>query len=631
MRNYQFEQLLKDEEILDELKERAHRGDLKRAAEIGISGEQVEMAVMPEPPVPAENTALEAIVLEFGRPSLIIHNGTFEVPESSTWRRILLTQRHMIEEAIVSVGRIELMNHLTYDWIGTGWVVAPSLIITNRHVAEVFATSDGSGSYSFTSNPLNQLIGVRVDFLEEHEREEAIEIAVERIVYVAPGGSAHPDIALLQVAADAALPSPLPLSTRRLEPDDMVGIIGYPAFDTRNGLDAMRRYFGEIYDVKRFAPGKVRTYEDGSHFFLSDYTSLGGNSGSAVIDLFTGAVVGIHFAGRFREANFAVKAKEIEELLTSLSISVGPSPETDRPTEEESPEADKTHPPEHYAGRDGYWPDFLGPQETTRVPLPGFGRWSDDLVDVAGASQENRGVARYRHFSVVMTRSRRLPLIAAANIDGRSLRRIPRVRKWYLDGRIAAEHQTGNELYKNNDLDRGHMVRRLDPVWGDLEGAREANDDTFHYTNAAPQHRLLNQRDWVDLESIILDHADARDSKLSVLTGPVLRDNDPAYRDVALPREFWKVVALVDEDTESLAVLCFVLTHSHLIRNLEETILDPGSLRVFQVPIGEIEETTGLDFSVIAGADVLAGGIEGEEGVSYRCEIREFDDIVYGP
>ncbi|NJN36355.1 MAG: hypothetical protein HC794_03975, partial [Nitrospiraceae bacterium] len=40
-------------------------------------------------------------------------------------------------------------------------------------------------------------------------------------------------------------------------------------------------------------------------------------------------------------------------------------------------------------------------------------------------------------------------------------------------------------------------------------------DDTFHYTNSAPQHEDLNQKDWVGLEDYILQAAHTRGSRLA--------------------------------------------------------------------------------------------------------------------
>jgi endonuclease G, mitochondrial len=39
--------------------------------------------------------------------------------------------------------------------------------------------------------------------------------------------------------------------------------------------------------------------------------------------------------------------------------------------------------------------------------------------------------------------------------------------------------QVGNELYIDNDLDRGYLARRADLVWGSLQVAEKANTDSF--------------------------------------------------------------------------------------------------------------------------------------------------------
>ena len=43
---------------------------------------------------------------------------------------------------------------------------------------------------------------------------------------------------------------------------------------------------------------------------------------------------------------------------------------------------------------------------------------------------------------------------------------LERADDWFLDPRVPAGGQAGPELYARNDLDRGHLVRRRDPVWG---------------------------------------------------------------------------------------------------------------------------------------------------------------------
>ena len=42
-----------------------------------------------------------------------------------------------------------------------------------------------------------------------------------------------------------------------------------------------------------------------------DSSTLGGNSGSAIIDVETGHVIGLHFAGEYLKANYAVPSFEL--------------------------------------------------------------------------------------------------------------------------------------------------------------------------------------------------------------------------------------------------------------------------------------------------------------------------------
>jgi len=60
-----------------------------------------------------------------------------------------------------------------------------------------------------------------------------------------------------------------------------------------------------------------------------------------------------------------------------------------------------------------------------------------------------------------------MPLIRnGVNIDGAQLVEIDRGDDWHLDDRVPATQQCGPEIYANNDLDRNHLVRRRDPIWG---------------------------------------------------------------------------------------------------------------------------------------------------------------------
>jgi len=149
---------------------------------------------------------------------------------------------------------------------------------------------------------------------------------------------------------------------------------------------------------------------------------------------------------------------------------------------------------------------------------------------------------------------------------------------------VPAAEQAGPELYADNDFDRGHLVRRRDPVWGDSATATQANLDSFTYVNAAPQAALFNQGPtlWAGLEDYLLDHARIYRQRLSVYTAPVLADDDPTYRGVHVPRRYWKVAAWAtdsDAGSQTLAATGYLLDQTDLlppILQAEQRSLEPG-------------------------------------------------------
>ena len=247
-----------------------------------------------------------------------------------------------------------------------------------------------------------------------------------------------------------------------------------------------------------------------------------------------------------------------------------------------------------YEGSTGYDTQFLG--DDYEVPHPIF---RSDLEQDIAQLKDGSNVLHYTHFSIVMSKSRRLAYYTVVNIDGNQLMKIGRNDKWYLDSRIETEYQCGPELYKNNSLDRGHLVRRRDPVWGD--SAKKANEDTFHFTNCAPQESKLNQKSWLDLENYILDNAENSNLKVTVFTGPVFRMDDIIYRGVQIPAEFWKIAVIVKKDG-NLSATAYLQTQKNLIEDLEFAY---GEYKTYQVPISKIEAITGLDFEDLRNFDPL--------------------------
>ena len=270
----------------------------------------------------------------------------------------------------------------------------------------------------------------------------------------------------------------------------------------------------------------------------------------------------------------------------------------------------------------GYNPSFL----SQRIPLPDLTQ--ETLQD---AFQKNGSpVIAYTHFSLAMSKSRRFCRWVAWNIDGGSLKSLSRKNiPFVLDPNLPSAVQAGDDLYRGNRLDRGHIARRADLLWGPLAEAKKANTDSFFFTNITPQMDDFNQGSkggvWGRLEDAIFADVDVEDLKVSVLGGPVFRDNDRVFRQVKIPREFWKVIAFVEAG--QLKSKGFLLTQN---LNALET-LDLDAFKVFEVGLGEIEQRTGVRFpAVLKTADHFGEALNNRpESTDDRQPLARLEDIAW--
>ena len=268
-----------------------------------------------------------------------------------------------------------------------------------------------------------------------------------------------------------------------------------------------------------------------------------------------------------------------------------------------------------YTDRDGYNPDFL----PVRVPLPGLSEAERRFGPAAPLLDSSGTLLTYRHFSLVMSRERRLAFFTAVNIDGSLLFDFPRSRDvWHFDPRLDTAYQVADPFYSNEPgpkgfFDRGHLVRRRDPIWGTGVTLKQANDDTFHWTNCSPQYYEFNQGEtlWQGLENFILSSAEVGDLKVSVLTGPVFDDADPVHREVNIPQQFWKVVAVCDA-ADRLHSSAYTVSQAPFVEVIPFAVPDEGlpvgPYRTFQLSLKGLETLTGLDFGdTLRQADAFAG------------------------
>ena len=618
-------------ELAEAVREAIVNGDVPEAAAEEITEAAAERVASDRQPLESTvpTNVLEAIVQRIGRPPLLIRNDAVELEPLVDFPDGTDALILGVEPFIKSVGRVEFLNH-AMTWGGTGWVIAAAgntrLVATNRHVAKLVAMRTSTGGGTFLRSPLSGVrYGMNLDFKEEvgSLASEARPFQVRDIVYLADDASA--DVALLRIEGDN-LPSALPLADDEADTDQIVAIIGYPAFDSRNDPNDQAQYFRDLYNVKRCAPGKVMQRLTGRTTLRHDCTTLGGNSGSPLIRLEDRKVVGLHFAGVYGVENSAIGAATLRQLLLTgdrprFGLIGVPGAAT-----ETKAAHDGVHTPDQLNARAGYDPRFL--EEGFVAPWPGL--TDNAMAELAIPSDEiadRPAEVRYTHFGVRFSAVRRQPLITAVNIDGSSLVSIKRRNdRWFADGRLSRDIQLTSVDYDHPEIDRGHMVRRQDPNWDTTaargtrsELAERANGDTFHFTNAAPQHSEMNQGKelWLGLEDYILESARTHGFRACVFTGPVNREDDHEIKPgVFLPREFWKLVVMVNAERNSLHATAYLLSQGDLIRDLLEKrdrseanegfVLGP--YRTFQIAVSDLADATGYDLSAYVDVDPL--GVE---------------------
>jgi len=259
---------------------------------------------------PAEIFALEAIVMPANRPVVFVRGGSYDDVEAP-WEALNAADvRARLNAALPLIGRVEVPNSALLPYAGTGFVVGKNLVMTNRHVAEIF--TEGLG-LRIRYQPGDAAINFKREY-NPPGIDSSPSLVVRSVVMIHP----YWDMALLAVDG---LPTTGALNLSVRSPEELVGrnivAVGYPARDDRSDFALQDKIFHSIYQVKRLQPGMVRarakvgSFESIVNAMTHDSSTLGGNSGSAIIDVDTGDVLALHFAGEYLKANYAVPMYEL--------------------------------------------------------------------------------------------------------------------------------------------------------------------------------------------------------------------------------------------------------------------------------------------------------------------------------
>jgi endonuclease G len=533
------------------------------------------------------------------------------------------------------VCRIQIVNTFgRLEGYGTGFLVGPNLLLTNNHVLDKSELANKSFAEFGFENDMNgrrktsKSFDLRPD--EVFVTDPDLDFTLVSVAPIATEGTQLADYGLLRLVED----------TGKVQKGEYVSIIQHPEGGLKHCClrenQVVSLFDNWLHYVTDTQPGS-----SGSPVFNDQWMVVGlHHSGvpkldaqgnilktdgqiyrEGIDDPLTIAWVAnegvrisrIYRALESRSENEPMAAEALRRLRSQGTGPVGPAViTTPEPVSGAAIELGEL-PEKHYLLADGYDPCFLGSGH--QLPLP---KLAENLQSKVAKLKDGSEVLDYLHFSIVMNADRRLAFYTAANVDGKQLKNIERNRdKWYFDPRLNQEYQAGPKLYEGNPLDRGHLVRRLDPCWG--PNAKEAGEDTFHFTNCSPQHERLNQHDWLEVEDYVLKTADNANVLISVFTGPVFREDDMIYRnEFLLPADFWKMVAFVNKNGK-LSATAYLRTQKNYIGSLE---FFDDEFKTWQVPVAQVEALTGLSFGLPQDADPMARAAAGKGLESQRSNIR---------
>lgn len=285
-----------------------------------------------------EEFGLEAVVDASGlRPPLLLKNGFVDLdqPSAKNFSKRLSMLRPGIESVCMATGRINDAHKTGVPYWGTGWLVAEDLVITNAHVCKelISGASRGEGNPETAVRP-----GISFNLGHEAgQKKPLVDYPVVGVAFLGPEGQSKYegavmrdvnldslDLAVLRIDPSVGRSElPPPILAANPEAADSVGFLGtqgrwvytlgYPGVAASTTPDVFKRLFNGRSGFKTLSPGTITVgvgmsqHDQQGWLFTHDASTLGGSSGSPVVDLEAdgSTALGLHFAGQPGTANWA--------------------------------------------------------------------------------------------------------------------------------------------------------------------------------------------------------------------------------------------------------------------------------------------------------------------------------------
>lgn len=248
---------------------------------------------------------------------------------------MLTGQFAVLKSAYQATGRIGYAQEgvpTSEDYsFGTGFLISPNLVMTNRHVHGFY------GHYLTADEDCGG-----IEFIAEKDKDSSDFIPFNGQPPLLLDGL---DIAIYTLSRSAK--NRTPIDRISIPTDDLEGrsiaVVGYPDTHDPNNPDILALVEGDpVFAVKRISQGKIFRHssdtdnpygvevnvdeDDKTDFPMQaichNASTLGGNSGSPILDIKTGELLGVHFAGYkiFNEKEAANLAMAIAQLTEQTDM-----------------------------------------------------------------------------------------------------------------------------------------------------------------------------------------------------------------------------------------------------------------------------------------------------------------------
>jgi hypothetical protein len=283
---------------------------------------------------PGHRASLEALVRLTGRPAFRVPRDrkTLLAMKLGQWSALLKPREALWRPLTDAVGRIDHRFHSDEPWshVGTGFVIGPGRVLTNRHVLDALAEPMPAppGEARF------EMFGEASIVFDDDAADEATRFAITAPITAGRDrigrfvDLSKVDAAVLGIEKENGIgrhPAPIrpvKLSTTSGAIAEML-VAGYPGRPGEGAEPAdasqigtfwtrIDEIFGDEYGVKYMAPGLVMDQPGAlagdvfGRVFSHDATTLGGFSGGGIVPLTgDGGFCGLHFGGATLSQNLA--------------------------------------------------------------------------------------------------------------------------------------------------------------------------------------------------------------------------------------------------------------------------------------------------------------------------------------